>query len=94
MGGGNTAMIVHATVNVAGFPPDSLVTLGEDLRWWAEDPRLAEYLQTLSPVLYVTPSAPSRVTEMYEGAKLFVPSLTSVGVETYDDPPHVPGRVY
>lgn len=77
-----------------GFPPKSLVTLGEDLKWWAEDAALARYLQILSPQLGITPSEPSRVMEVYQAVRVLVPTLTSVGVEHYDDPKVVAGVVY
>ena len=74
-------MIVTATVDIAHFPPQSLVTLGEDLEWWAEDPTLAKYMQTLSPDVGITPWQPSRVKDVYEHVKMYVPSLNTVAVE-------------
>lgn len=94
MGRGDNEVIVTATIDVKGFPSKSLVTLDEDLNWWAEDAALAKYMQALSPILEPTPAQPSRVMEMYQLTKLMVPSLNSVAIEDVDPPVVVPQRIY
>lgn len=91
---GDRIVILHATVDINGYPSQTLVTLGEDLAWWAVDSGVAKYLQALSPVLGITPSQPSRVVEMYKAVRKLEPTLKLVKVEDENVSTAVPGRIY